>query len=662
MEDTTKTQQELLAELGALPTPPGSGNQRGAPGEASERLDHALECLRAAMVEIGKDGRNLYVSPSLSTLLGYDPAEVLHRKGWTLVHQEDRPTLIEMSRKLEATEQPVRGVFRSLHKSGHWVWLEATSAYFHTSDGERRTITFARDVTDVKAADEALRSSENRFRMLAENASDLIIELDADGRYLFVSPNCEQILGIRAEELTGHTLEEDVVSHQVHASDRSELEQAFTRNVATGQSSTEREHRLLHADGTWHWFDSRFKSYSTREGEWRAVVISRDVTERRRVREELRESEERYRVITQTTKETIAEVDAEGRLTYVSPASLAVLGFRPEELVGISPTMLVHPDDAERCAKIFLEGVETGGLTKTGPYRFRCKDGSWRWLDSQGISYRRVDGALRYLFTSHDVTDHLRAEEEERELEERMQQAQRLEGLGVMAGGIAHDFNNLLTPILGDASLVLMDLPPDSPLRPRLQKIQKAARRAAALTNQMLAYAGKGPLVVEQLDLSALVREMAQLLETSVARKAELVYELDGNLAPLEGDAAQLSQVVMNLLTNAAEAVGESGGRIAVRTGAFQARPQARGRSWLGENLPEGPAVYIEVEDNGCGMDEETLGRIFDPFFTTKFTGRGLGLAAALGIVRGHRGAIELESAPAKGTRFRVMFPTSITA
>jgi CheY-like chemotaxis protein len=204
-----------------------------------------------------------------------------------------------------------------------------------------------------------------------------------------------------------------------------------------------------------------------------------------------------------------------------------------------------------------------------------------------------------------------------------------------------------------------MDLPPESPARARIKMIQKAAHRAAALTNQMLAYTGKESLRIEVLNLSKLVQEMGQLLESAISKKAEIGYDLPEELPPVEADAAQLSQVVMNLITNASEAIGDDPGRISIRTGTMQADRAYLSRTLRDSNLPEGTYVYFEVSDTGCGMEAETLARIFDPFFTTRFTGRGLGLAAVLGIVRSHRGAIELDSVPGLGTRFRVLLPRS---
>jgi CheY-like chemotaxis protein len=228
-----------------------------------------------------------------------------------------------------------------------------------------------------------------------------------------------------------------------------------------------------------------------------------------------------------------------------------------------------------------------------------------------------------------------------------------------MAGGITHDFNNLLTPILGDAQLALLDLPPDSPARPRIEQIRQAAKRAAALTRQMLAYSGQGPVLVEPVAVSRLVEEMGQLLEGAVSGKAALVFDLSEDLPSVEADVAQLSQVVMNLITNATEAVREGAGRITLRAGVVEAEKVDR-RFVVGDVEPKARKyVFFEVIDDGCGMDAETQSKIFDPFFTTKFTGRGLGLAAVLGIVRSHDGMIEIDSELGRGTRFRVLLPAA---
>lgn len=256
-----------------------------------------------------------------------------------------------------------------------------------------------------------------------------------------------------------------------------------------------------------------------------------------------------------------------------------------------------------------------------------------------------------------DITERKRAQLEQEKLEAQMLQTQKLESLGVLAGGIAHDFRNLLVPILGNARLAKSELVPDSPVIPYVERIATAAVRTSELTDQLLAYAGRGTLTTRPLDVCELLREMGELLHTAVSRGIELRYELPDALPFIEGDATQLRQVILNLIINAAEAIGDRPGVVTIAAGTVAIdRAWARG-TYLGPELPEGFYAYLEVRDDGCGMDEETRSKIFDPFFTTKFAGRGLGLAALLGIVRAHRGAVRVESEVGRGTRFRLLFP-----
>ena len=244
-------------------------------------------------------------------------------------------------------------------------------------------------------------------------------------------------------------------------------------------------------------------------------------------------------------------------------------------------------------------------------------------------------------------------------MERQLLQAQKLESLGVMAGGVAHDFNNLLTTILGNAGLARVHLPAGSPAADCLRKVEAAAGSAAAHCQQMLAYSGRGQFVVGHVHLGELVRQMEPALRSVVPAGAELVLRVDEPAPPVRGDAAQMRQVILNLVANAADAVAEGGGTITVSTYALHS-----GREMLdarAETRHLNPGVYtvLEVADTGAGMDEGTRGRIFEPFFTTKFTGRGLGLSAVQGIARGHKGAVEVDSRPGRGSTFRVLLPAA---
>jgi CheY-like chemotaxis protein len=248
---------------------------------------------------------------------------------------------------------------------------------------------------------------------------------------------------------------------------------------------------------------------------------------------------------------------------------------------------------------------------------------------------------------------------ERNQFELNLRQTQKLESLGVLAGGIAHDFNNLLVGILGNASLAGEMVPAGGPVAKLLDDVVMAGQRAAHLTRQMLAYAGKGRFIIERVDLSSLVADMTRLVDTSIPKNVELHLELDRELPAVEADAGQMQQVVMNLVLNAAESIGAQAGAVTVRTGARHLDRRYIRKELEDAEIESGAYVFLEVQDTGCGMDETTKSRIFDPFFTTKFTGRGLGLAAVTGIVRGHKGAIRVKSTPGQGSTFIVFFPAA---
>jgi PAS domain S-box-containing protein len=484
-----------------------------------------------------------------------------------------------------------------------------------------------------------------------------VCEFDSDARLLYSSPQCESIIGFTVEEC----LTSDLPGF--HPDDMPAVVAVGKRVRETGQPSRN-EVRVGHKQGHWVWIETTLVGwYPAADGAFHTIAFSRDISDLKSAEAARRESEERYRIVSQMSCDLIFEVNQEGGQTYVGPGNEEIIGYTPEEVLAIEPWSLIHPDDEDRIreqlAKEFAEGPEERPRSRklrVMEYRLRHRDGRWLWFETLGLAYRKADGERYFLAVTRDVTERRLAEQARSELEESMQRAQKLESLGVLAGGIAHDFNNLLTPILGAAGLGLQELPEDAPVRARLEKIQQAARRAAALTNQMLAYAGQSPLRVERLDLSTLVGQMRELVAAAISGRVTLDLQLESELPAVEVEPAQITQVVMNLITNAAESLGEGAGRIAVRTGVVNVDTPPS-ESLFAETMATGPHVYFEVSDTGSGMDAETRARIFDPFFTTKFTGRGLGLAAVAGIVRVHHGGIEVDSEPGRGTRFRVLLP-----
>lgn len=282
-------------------------------------------------------------------------------------------------------------------------------------------------------------------------------------------------------------------------------------------------------------------------------------------------------------------------------------------------------------------------------------------LDVKPFNEENLDVSLLLLFAGRAGAEleRQRAEKENQTFQAQMLHSQKLESLGILAGGIAHDFNNILVGILGNTGLAQMVLPPDSKANEFLEKIEQAAQRAADLANQMLAYSGRGQFVIETVNLAKLVDNMADFLRTSISKKANLRFRFSENLPPIRADATQIRQVVMNLVTNASDALGEESGTITVRVADKEADESDLDTTHTGTGLAPGHYLCLKVSDTGSGMGQNTRAKIFDPFFTTKLTGRGLGMAAVLGIVRGHKGSIKVESTPGYGSIFTVLLPTA---
>ena len=620
-----------------------------------------FEALPDSLVVVDGRGKFIYASSGETHQPGANFEEMLSG-----IHPEDRPKLQAVVEKCLASSESLRETFRTPSKEDHWNWHECSAVGRTHVDGSRVAILVCRDISEQVAREDSLRGEEERFRELTENATDLIVEVDDSGRLLYMSPSSTKLIGRKPEEVIGIGISDFQDSF---SSDAIPLEtdaglgvaEALQQTLALGASGNLMRFQFAHPDGNPRWFEMRARSFTRRDGSIRIVVISRDVTDRVHAEQELRESEERYRIISTVTKDVISEITSSGEIAYVSSNCQDVIGFSPEALLRMSPLDLIHPEDVDNVRPLLLSQPSTLHKTRLfSPYRIRHADGHWVWVEGAGISYEKSDGEIRFLALSRDISERRKQEEVQRALEEQVRQAQKLEGLGVMAGGIAHDFNNFLTPILGEAGLILEDLAPNSPLKPRLEKIQAATRRAALLTSQMLAYAGKKTLSVSEVHLSNLVEEMAALLSSGISKKIRVEQDLPQDIPCIQADPSQLTQVVMNLITNASEAVGDTEGAIAIRTGRVHSRDLDPQKLVLAaDSLSEGEYVFVAVEDTGTGMSPTTLARIFDPFFTTKFAGRGLGLAAVLGIVRSHHGAMEIESGPTQGTQFRVFFPAS---
>jgi two-component system, cell cycle sensor histidine kinase and response regulator CckA len=347
----------------------------------------------------------------------------------------------------------------------------------------------------------------------------------------------------------------------------------------------------------------------------------------------------------------VAVTDARGRITYVNDKFCAISKYSREELLG-QDHRIINSGHHPKAFMTDLWGTILAGGVWKGEIKNRAKDGSFYWVDTTIVPFMGDDNRPhQFVAIRADIT-------QRKESEDALRQSQKLESLGVLSGGIAHDFNNLLTTILGNTNLGAMHLAPESPAMPYLHQVEQATLRAADLTRQLLAYAGKGRLQVTEVDLNRLVVEMTQLLTVSLSKKAVIRYDLSSSLPFISADPSQMQQLVMNLVTNASEAIGdEVSGLITVRTGMQMVDDATQAGLLPALPLSAGEYVTLEVSDTGCGMAPEVRDRIFDPFYTTKFTGRGLGLSAMLGILRSHHGSLKVYSEQGRGSVFKLFLP-----
>jgi PAS domain S-box-containing protein len=347
----------------------------------------------------------------------------------------------------------------------------------------------------------------------------------------------------------------------------------------------------------------------------------------------------------------VAVTDAKGRITYVNDLFCDISKYPREQLLGKDHRIINSGHHPKAFFRDLWNTIKSGNVWK-GEIKNRANDGTFYWVDTTIVPLLDPAGVPeQFVAIRADITAR-------KDGEEALRQSQKLESLGVLAGGIAHDFNNLLTGILGNSNLASLLLPPGSPIQPYLDQVEQGAMRAAELTRQMLAYAGKGKTLIVPVNMNQLVVDMTKLLSVSISKKVSIHCELAHDIPEITADATQMQQVVMNLVTNASDALGDKpGGVITLQT--CDRTIDALDIAALSPINPIKPGRYVtlDVTDNGCGMSPETVLKIFDPFFTTKFTGRGLGLSALLGILRSHGGTIKVYSEVGHGTCMKVFLP-----
>ena len=488
------------------------------------------------------------------------------------------------------------------------------------------------------------------FKFNAESSQDPVywIEPERHFRFVWVNDACCRHFLRRREELVGLSLADIDPTFGVEQS-------TMLRQHLETHGSCVLETLHLRGDGSVVPVEFSANRFVHAGHEYVTGYI-RDISARKAAESAL----SRAALLLSRMRDAVFCTELDGTLTFWNEGAEHLFGWPAGDLLG-RPLVTRYPPELAAEIHVRLAAAATGEDWTTQWLDYR-RDGSRVWIELSIARFLDSSGRPAGLLgLARDITERRRAEEDRIALERRLQETQKLESLGVLAGGIAHDFNNLLTGILGNASLAKLDLPPTSPLSTSICNIETAALRAADLCHQMLAYAGKARFAVAPVDLGRLVEESTRLLQLSLSKKATLDLDLAAGLPKVLADATQLRQVVMNLVINAAEALGPQPGSITVSTCRTSVTPERLARCHTAGDHPGGDSLELRVVDTGCGMTHETVARIFDPFFTTKFTGRGLGLSAVLGIVRGHRGALEVTSIPGHGSTFAILLPAIAT-
>ncbi len=491
------------------------------------------------------------------------------------------------------------------------------------------------------------KETEERYSRIFNMVQEALFIHDAHtGQILETNNAASNLFGISQEELLQSTPED--FSSGIHPYTSEEALKKIHSVMEKGPQ-TFRWHSKR-CDGSLFWSEISLSPVNI-GGKDRVIAVVRDLTHRLAREKDIARKAAELEAIFNSIRDIVVFMDTNRRILKVNPLALELTGFSLKEVIGRSTkNFYVNPADHSRIQELFFT---PDGPQATKPFTtlLKKKDGSRLPVEVMGGPVKSKNGELLgYLGVARDISERIA-------MERQIQHVQKLESLGVLAGGIAHDFNNILLAVLGNADLALEKLPKDSAAIENLRAIVSAAHKASDLCRQMLAFSGRGKFLTQNLDLNTMVKEIHNMLKMSINKKSSLRLELCELPTNVKGDPSQLQQVIMNLIINASEAMDNKSGIITISTGYMSLHGEEIHSFTGSEKLWPGTYCFLQVSDTGCGMDERTRLKVFDPFFTTKFTGRGLGMAAVLGIIKGHHGGIRIQSARGKGTTVTIILP-----
>ena len=512
-----------------------------------------------------------------------------------------------------------------------------------------------------KSAEENLRESEQNYRLLVENLPGTVFKGYKDWSIEFFDNTIEIFTGYSVDEFnSGRMKWIDIVIEE----DIDTAKLSFIQALKTTKSYI-REYRIKSNIESIHWIQERGQIVFNNKGEIEYVNgVFFDVTDRKQAKEALRESEERFRFLAEKMADIIWTVNLDFQTTYVSPSIEKILGFTPEERKQQPLEEMITPESLKRVQIMFLEELRRDETGNADPDRsvsieveYYRKDGSTVWMENSVKAMRDNSGAIDGLYgVSRDITERKIAEEEKTKLQSQLQQVQKMESIGTLAGGIAHDFNNILGIIVGNTELAMDDIPEWNPARHNLEEIRTASIRARDMVKQIMAFSRQSKEEMKPVRIGPIIKESLKLLRSSIPTTIEIYQNISSNSDTVRANPTQINQILINLCTNAAHAMGEKGGVLEVRLEDFELDVEAAIHY---HDLSSGKYVRLTVSDTGTGIEPKVLERIFDPYFTTKEVGEGsgMGLSVVHGIVKIHGGGLSVMSEPGKGTIFHILLP-----
>ena len=609
------------------------------PGQ--ERLAALSEFSTDAVMLVSAEGLIQWASASTRDVLGYEPAALAGTRARDLVLAEDLDTWNAMVAELmERPDAPCSGSYRCRHRDGSARWTFGTARNLLTEPRIGAVLVRLRDVTPAHETEARLQASEDRYRQLFEEATDVVFETDEEGFFRFVNPATLRTFGYDEHEVLGRRFTEFI--REDH---RRRVFEHYRAQADARHAASYIEFPAVAKDGTEVWVGQNAWIVTDAQGKFLGMrAVARDITQRRLAHDALQEAEARYRSLVEQSMFAVYILQGE-RLVYVNPKGVELLGYTVEEVLAMPSVLdLIFADDRAFVSEQ-LARLGQGAASVHYVARAVKKDGT----SVQGevsCSISDYGGQPAIFATVMDISDRLR-------LEEQLRQAQKMEAIGRLAGGIAHDFNNLLTAIRGNAELLSYRTKKEADDATEVEEILLASDRAASLTRQLLAFSRRQDVINIDLDVNELVENVARMARRLIGPDIRLEVQTGAALRPVLADPGQVEQILLNLIVNARDALPE-GGRICVKT---ENRTLAEGSpESVATGLTPGSYILLHVIDDGIGMDRATQTRIFEPFFTTKEPGRGtgLGLSTVYGIIRHMGGAVTVESERNRGATFTV--------